>query len=205
MDRDGSEQTIRNSFFTFVQQQTAAGARLFDFGAGTGRDAARYAQSGYHVVAYDNSTGMLAQLAKRCEKELAAGSIRAVTGDYEEFLARSDLDAIADAVVANFAVLDLIEDPAALFAKFCRLLRSGGKVVLSVNNPWHWYDLRYSWFWSNLPRLIRHGEASVSSHGPDPRRRSLKRMDHLASPWFIRVSMGPRLNKYWFLAYEIKD
>jgi ubiquinone/menaquinone biosynthesis C-methylase UbiE len=51
----------RRAFVELVARHVPTGSTLLDFGCGTGLDALDHAHSGYRVLAYDNSPGMLVQ------------------------------------------------------------------------------------------------------------------------------------------------
>jgi SAM-dependent methyltransferase len=120
---------------------------LLDFGCGTGIDALKYAQSGYNVLAYDNSPGMVAELERRCKAEIAAGKITAWSEDYPSFLKHFSQAPAPSAVVSNFAVLNSINELAPLFDTFARHLAPPGWVIVSVLNPLHWQRLKTPKWW----------------------------------------------------------
>ena len=55
-------------------------------------------------------------------------------------------------MISNFAPLNLVDDPAVLFAKFHALTAPNGMVLASVLNPFHWEDMKHRWWW----RRFRH-------------------------------------------------
>ena len=71
---------IRESFWRRAEALLPSPARILDFGAGSGIDAAHFAGLGHSVVAYDTSAGMIRQLEHRCAAEIAAGSVVPVFG-----------------------------------------------------------------------------------------------------------------------------
>src|SRR5439155_2831205 len=134
----GGDRWARAAFLQLVTEHIRPGATLLDFGCGTGMDALWYAEQGYRVIACDNSEGMLGQLRRRCAQEIKQGRVTPVLADEIGLAAALDGQSRPDAVVANFAVLDVIEDKAALFSRFAEVLTSDGIVIVSLFNPFFW-------------------------------------------------------------------
>jgi SAM-dependent methyltransferase len=139
----------RIAFTDLVSRYVPAGSTLLDFGCGTGLDAREYARRGYRVLAYDNSPGMVAELERRCAAEIASGAIVAWAGDYSQFVQRLPS---ADAVVANFAVLNSIRDLEPLFDAFAACLAPRGWVLVSLLNPIHWSKVKMPQWWRSIVR-----------------------------------------------------
>ena len=142
----------RKAFFDLVARHVAPGGTLLDFGCGTGLDADLYVRGGYRVVAYDTSAGMMAELRRRCAAELVAGHVIPSSENYSSFS-----DAFAQwpaphAVVANFAVLNMIRDLASLFAIFARHLAPPGWLIVSIVNPLRWQELLTRRWWRGAVR-----------------------------------------------------
>ncbi|HWG58254.1 MAG TPA: methyltransferase domain-containing protein [Candidatus Acidoferrales bacterium] len=132
-----TDNLARAAFQDLVRQNVPAGSALLDFGCGTGLDALEYARAGYRVVAYDTSAGMLAHLERRCHGEILPGQIEPCRG--EDLLnERLDRWPPLQAITANFAVLNLIRDPAAIFDGFARRMAGPGWLIISILNPLHW-------------------------------------------------------------------
>jgi SAM-dependent methyltransferase len=137
----------RDAFVDLVSRCVSPGSVLLDFGCGTGLDALRFARKGYRVLAYDNSSGMIAQLEQRCKPEIASGKITAWSEPYPSFLARFPLAPTPSAVVADFAVLNSIRDLEPLFETFAQYLARPGWVISSLLNPLHWLKLKTPEWW----------------------------------------------------------
>jgi SAM-dependent methyltransferase len=137
----------RAAFVDLVGRYVIPGSDLLDFGCGTGLDAALYAQKGYRVHAYDNSPGMIAQLERRCAREIAAGRITPWSEPYPSFLSNFPRGAAPSAVAADFAVLNSIGELEPLFDCFAHHLASPAWLILSLLNPLHWLKLKSPRWW----------------------------------------------------------
>ncbi len=145
----------RHAFFDLVARHVEPGRTLLDFGCGTGLDADRYARRGYRVVAYDNSAAMMAELKRRCSTEVASGRVIPWSGNYSAFPDAFAHGPAAHAVVANFAVLNMIRDLAPLFTIFARHLAPPGWLIVSVVNPLRWQDLLTRRWWRGAMQYRR--------------------------------------------------
>jgi SAM-dependent methyltransferase len=157
MRRKESDRRVRVAFTALAERLVPPGGRIFDFGCGPGLDAKHYACDGHPVTGYDVDPRMQATFRRLCSEELERGQVRLdVAQSYEAFLAEPACrHGPAALITANFAPLNLVDDPARLFAKFASLLSDRGRVLASVLNPYHLGDARYGWWWRNLPALIR--------------------------------------------------
>jgi SAM-dependent methyltransferase len=176
----------RRAFQTLALSLAQPNGTVFDFGCGPGIDARRYAERGLRVGAYDVDADMCEYFRGYCAAGLQRGDIALLPGSYGEFLAghSPSLEGEVTLVTANFAPLNLARDPAALFARFARLLVPGGRVLASVLNPLHAGDWHRGWWWRNLPRLLWHGQYAVpGAQGPITRYTS-HRLLALAGPRF---------------------
>ena len=146
------DQNVRERFQRLVFRVMPRHGTILDFGAGTGIDAARYAAEGFKVLVHEPSESNLAYLGEHCAQQIAKGSI--VITDLSD--ARN-----VEMIVANFAVLNLIGDHRALFAKFAGLLAPRGFVLASLLNPFFLGDARYAWWRTNLRSLMANGAYTV--------------------------------------------
>jgi SAM-dependent methyltransferase len=189
-----SDRCARAAFQELALTLAPPRGALFDFGAGAGIDARFFAERGLSVHAYDIDLRMRSYFAAHCRDLINAGRITVETGGYEDFLARDAATAAkrADLVIANFAPLNLIGDLSVLFAKFHSLTSGGGKVLASVLNPFFVGDLKYLWWWRNLPRLLLCGRLEVSGAQGMIVRRRLAILAADCAPWFTleRVFRG---------------
>jgi hypothetical protein len=92
---------------------------------------------------------MIAQLERRCQAEIEAGTIVPVSMPYPSFLNAVAEWPKSDAVVADYAVLNAIRDLPILFEAFNWHLVSGGLVIISLLNPIHWSKIRKPVWWKN--------------------------------------------------------
>lgn len=105
------------------------GAQLLDAGGGTGRWGAWYAEAlDVDVTIADKSTQMLAE----AERVVAAAGLtrppRLVHCDLHD--APELAEATYDGIVSTYGVLSFLEDPAAAFRTFHRVLKPGGRALL---------------------------------------------------------------------------
>lgn len=150
-------QAIRRCFWRQAKALLPAGGRILDFGAGSGLDAEHFAALGHPVVAYDLSEGMIAVLRERCAAQIAEGRIAALAGTLDQVQPRLAELAPFDGVICNFAVLSLVPEPRPVLRLFGRVVRPGGVVLASIQNPLYHGDLRTRAFWRALLRFPRHG------------------------------------------------
>jgi SAM-dependent methyltransferase len=62
-----------------------------------------------------------------------------------------------DAVISNFAVLNLIRDLSPVIRHFASAVRPGGLLLLAVQNPWFSGDIMTPAFWRAWAGVARHG------------------------------------------------
>jgi malonyl-CoA O-methyltransferase len=105
-----------------------AGLAVLDLGCGTGRHALWLAEAGASVTAIDFSEGML----ERARAKPGAGRVRFLVHDLQERLPFAD--ASFDRVVSGL-VLEHLRDLGAFFAEARRVLRPGGRAVVSGMHP----------------------------------------------------------------------
>ena len=183
---------VRQAFQSFVTRQVSPGKLLLDFGCGTGTDALSYVRRGYRVIAYDNSSGMLNELQHKCAAEIAQGQIVCTCLPYHEFLASQPGQSgpPPDAVVANFAVLNLIDELTPLFDFFARVLTPPGWVIVSVLNPFFWKEMIHPAWWK--ANRIDLASQTVRAHATSSTvtRHFVSRIDQAASGHFVRIDQA---------------
>ena len=106
-------------------ETACAGERWVDVGAGTGHLAADLATAGLRVSAVDNDPGMVAAARTRFGDRLQVACADAAELPFE--------DGAVDGLVAT-ALVGLLPEPGPFLAEARRVLRPGGRVVLTVTN-----------------------------------------------------------------------
>jgi SAM-dependent methyltransferase len=168
-----SDRQARSAFRDLVLKLAQPGATLFDFGCGTGMDARFYAESGFTVRGYDIDEAMCDFFVAHCQDLMSHGRVTLERARYRDFIEGRDRTLpLADLITANFAPLNLVGNLPELFAKFHALTAPSGRVLASVLSPYYLGDLRYRWWWHNLPALVRTGRFPVpGAQAPIVRRR----------------------------------
>jgi SAM-dependent methyltransferase len=210
---------VRGAFQEFVRARLTPGARLLDFGCGTGIDAAWYAAQGHRVLAFDNSEGMVARLRVNCSAAIERRQVEPWLGRYESFQADLPAHGRIDAVAANFAVVNLLPALGPWFATLARRLAPGSGVFLSALNPLSLDDiskprglfkaLRHAFgdgipfpdaesphfrYWPSAIARAAAGFRRVSLAGPA----SLIRYDQGPRDWRHPGSLGERLEQHLY-------
>jgi ubiquinone/menaquinone biosynthesis C-methylase UbiE len=103
---------------------------VLDAGGGTGRWATRMAAKGCHVVLMDVSEGMLNVASKRIEKEGLQGRVTIKRGD----IADTGLVSETFDLILCEHTLFLLERPDVALTEFKRVLKKGGRLIVSVHN-----------------------------------------------------------------------
>jgi SAM-dependent methyltransferase len=187
------DQRTRERFQRLALGLLPPGSRILDFGAGTGIDAKAYAAAGHIVWTYDAEDAQSAYLKQHCRDEIACRTIVPTPYPPAEKVS---------AVTANFAVLNLIPDLAALFESFSRILDEDGLVLVSLLNPYYIGDFRYDWWRANLLKLLREGQYTVGQqswvhrYGPGAVTRA-------AAPHFRLADLHPHRAALWTQQYMV--
>jgi ubiquinone/menaquinone biosynthesis C-methylase UbiE len=189
---------IRRRFQCFACQFVPNQGTVLDFGAGTGIDAKAYAKQGFRVLAYEPCEENRVCLGEHCRDEIANGTVVVTNMEVTE---------AAHAIVANFAVLNLIGDHRALFRTFDRVLAPHGRVVVNLLNPFYLGDARYPWWRANFGALLRSGIYAVEGDDGPIYRFAPAFIALAAKPAFRRVTRYPRgwrlaTNQYLFMAFH---
>jgi SAM-dependent methyltransferase len=143
----GIGRLMREAVWHHVDATFAAGHRVLDLGCGTGEDAVHVARRGVRVVALDASATMV-RVAR--EKVLAAGlsdaiDVRECTIEawMREVSARTGAAPGFDGALANFGVLNCVNDVDAVVAALAHEVRPGGWIWMTVMGPW----VPWEWGW----------------------------------------------------------
>jgi SAM-dependent methyltransferase len=180
---------MREAFCARVSALAGPSGRVLDFGCGTGTDAAWYAARGHSVIAYDISAGMVDMLRVRCADAIAQGRIAPVVGTLGELEQELQHRPPLDAIAANFAVLNHVQNLQLLLARLASHLRPGGVVVASLLNPLYKGPMRWRG-WCRL-QVMSQWSGAITLRGDvttyRPYMRTLRRM---AKPHFALVEVG---------------
>lgn len=192
------DRAVRERFQQMALDLLPAGADVLDFGAGTGIDAKVYAANGHPTFVYEPSAAMRSCLARYCRDEMAGKRIVAVA---------SPLACRAQAVTANFAVLNHVADHVALFEELSCVVRRGGFVLASMLNPYYLGDARYGWWRANLANLLRSGRYAIESESRI-HRFAPRVVARAASPYFrmerlVPHGLGLAVQLYMFLLLRL--
>lgn len=155
--KNDANAAVRLAFHQLVRQRVPTQSVIMDFGCGTGTDARDYIRMGYQVVAYDNSTGMMHELEKKCAAELSTGDLIAVGGRYETLVTQLERLPRPMAVVSNFAVLNQIQQVGDWLTTMAQFVAPGGWILVNVLNPFYWWDWGGKWWWQGLRAGWRNG------------------------------------------------
>jgi len=110
-----------------------AGQRILDVGCGNGLTCRRLARQGIDVVGVDFSAAMLERARERGTPGPGSIEYRQVDATDEDALAALGAGSF-DGLIANMALMDMAE-VAPLYRAAARLLKPGGRFVLSVMHP----------------------------------------------------------------------
>jgi len=150
-DRDWGENPLARSQRQLVWREIfsrlSASATVLDLGCGTGIDAAELAARGHRVVAVDGASAMLAEARKKQGRLGGSGGrVETVQADLNDPLARRQLFSRVDpdAVLANFGVLNCVEDLKGLAAELGERLLPGGLVFAVVMGKLCLWEVLYN-------------------------------------------------------------
>ena len=117
-----------------VRTTATAGARIIDFGAGTGRLAIPLAREGFSVHAVEASASMLAQLVAKSSREQKPDAITTEHRAIQSYTGRGEFDV----ALCVFTVLIYITTGSELRAALKAMsdtLRPGGLLLIDLPNP----------------------------------------------------------------------
>lgn len=123
------------------------GERILDIGCGNARDIIFIVQMGAQVVGVDISEGMV----KAAQEEVKSKSIKGVTLQVGDATALDFSDAYFDKVLCS-EVVEHIPNAAKAFSEMRRVLKTGGRLVISTPNKVSWYGWERYWLWEKILR-----------------------------------------------------
>jgi SAM-dependent methyltransferase len=129
-------QVMRSRSLSALERAFPSGATLIDVGCGTGTEAIWLAQRGYRVTAVDSSQAMLDVLGRRAAAANLDISTRQLkAGDLSQLVEELGEGAF-DGAYSSFGALNTEPSLDRSLAALSRLVRPGGRIVLSVMNRW---------------------------------------------------------------------
>lgn len=179
---------IRHAFLQLVRSYVPSGSLLFDFGCGTGTDALWYIAQGYRVLAYDNSSGMVEVLKTKGADAIQQGQLTAFSTPYVKLPSILNTYPTSDAIVSNFAVINEIPAVAEWFALMATILKPGGYLIVSILNPFYWWDMGGAWWWKGLWRGRKQGYILNNTASFQTYRHTIASLRKAASPHFTLIA-----------------
>jgi protein-L-isoaspartate O-methyltransferase len=124
---------MRDRIRGLVQAQVAPGASILEINAGSGLDAAYFAERGYRVHATDVAPGMLASLAEKARRPELGGRLTYAPLSFDDL---SNVEGGPyDLVFSNLGGLNCTADVASVAGQLSAVLRPGGAVVWVIMPP----------------------------------------------------------------------
>lgn len=134
LDRDHANRIIREKVASVFSTLLPSGLVL-DFGGGTGKDLEWLVKKGYQVVFCEPSVKMREKAILFSRNNLPGNSIVFLENAASNFInwsAKLPFSQQADAILANFAVINCIPDIELLFKNLSLVIRSGGHILILV-------------------------------------------------------------------------
>jgi SAM-dependent methyltransferase len=175
------------------------GARVLDIGCGAGVTSVSLAQRGFSVDAVDVAPAMLDQTRRLAHDAGVAQNLRTSEGDVRHL---PFPDGTFQLVVA-LGVLPWISPLDGPIREMTRVLRTGGYLIITVDNRWRLHELLDPFAW--LSRAKNHLALSVGTRRKRPqtppcRRLSIHETDALVAGNGLRKTWGATLGfgPFWF-------
>jgi SAM-dependent methyltransferase len=152
LDKDHSNTAIRKQVADLLSSLVPSGVVL-DFGGGTGRDMQWLSAKGYQVIFCEPSAGMREKAVLYNKKNPSPHPVVFLDNTASDFTTWQNglpFSQKADAVLANFAVLNNIPDLELLFTNLSLVTKPGAPVLLLVLNS----DFRKRWLSSRRRSLL---------------------------------------------------
>ncbi len=114
-----------------VRSNATAGARIIDFGAGTGRLAIPLAREGFRVHAVEPSGPMLSQLVAKSSREADPDAITTEQRDMQSYTGRGEFD-VALCVFTVLIYVTTVPELRAVLKAMSDALRPGGRLLIDL-------------------------------------------------------------------------
>ena len=134
LDRDHSNELIRKKVASIFSELVPSGLVL-DFGGGTGKDLEWLVQKGYDIIFCEPSVKMREKAFLSGKKNLQQNNIVFLenpASDFNTWETNLPFSRKADAVLANFAVINSIPCIELLFKNLSLVMRPGGHLLMLV-------------------------------------------------------------------------
>jgi ubiquinone/menaquinone biosynthesis C-methylase UbiE len=115
-----------------MRDRLQPGARVLDFGCGTGEITAALGGAGFEACGFDTSPGMLVV----ARKTYAGAGVAFAAGDPSDVVGIPLAAGAFRGVVAS-SVLEYVADPPTTLSELVRILEPGGVLLMTVPNPLH--------------------------------------------------------------------
>jgi SAM-dependent methyltransferase len=128
----------RGTFARFFKQQVSRG-RVLDFGGGTGLDLPWLLEAGFDVYFCEPAVKMREVAEEFVKQNVSKEKVVFLETEKTDFYTWNENNlptgVPVDAILANFGVLNYIDDLTSLFGKFNLVIEKGGSVFISVLHP----------------------------------------------------------------------
>lgn len=144
MEKERSNELVRREVADKFLNTVAPG-RVLDFGGGTGGDLGWLTNNYYDVLFCEPSTRMKQLAIMRHNKNILPGHVEFLSGaavDFTNWNENLPFYPPADGILANFAVINCIEDIALLFRNLALVIRPGGGLIALVLRPKLWHTVK---------------------------------------------------------------
>jgi SAM-dependent methyltransferase len=135
-------QDMRREMWRWLDATFPTDGHLLDLGCGTGLDAVRMAERGHRVLATDWSPRMVERTQQRAARARVSDRVRTVALGAQE-LGRIEGSSTFDGAYSNLGPLNCLPDLTAVSRECARLLKPGGRLVLTVIGRWCPWEIAY--------------------------------------------------------------
>jgi ubiquinone/menaquinone biosynthesis C-methylase UbiE len=159
---------IRSDVAAYFKQVVPTG-RIMDFGGGTGLDLPWLLESDYEIVFCEPAEGMrvAAKESVDVSQQEKIFFLDSEKTDFHQWSSDHTLFPVpVDAVLANFAVLNCIEDIEMVFQKLAGVMKPGGHLIACIIDA-RFYQLITRYFRSYVKSLLSGGKIITYTHYKD--------------------------------------